>query len=662
MNSVIERVKTNFKKSKIILLVSLLIWTIAFVATIYGYRYTLGRESIGTLEYNYVEKLSGSRDARQIVDVTDGIDSISVRLEVYKKNNSNVTVEVIGQDSGKVYGSKTYKIKNVLGASYNTVGLSEPLNRENDKKIIVHIYTDDNSDAIGVWCAFNNAFGENNSMYVGNEALPGCFSLRLLYPTEMYKTITVVIVSVSAVFITLMILYVLLLEPKKEIIYTLMVLVFGLIFMFVVTPISGPDEEYHYRASLNVSNKFMGQKDPDMIVDEYIGYYDTLECNFNIGAVYRTVIEHFDDELEDLTNQPMYELNRGYTYNYDLCYFPQAIPITIARLFKLNFLKTYYSGRLGSLLFYTLCIYLALRKAPILKDLIGIAALLPINIQQAVCYSMDMWISALGMVIFACFLQWSFGREKITKSDFVFLLIVEALLAPTKIIYSLFILIFFFVPKERFYSSKHRMLVLILLMSPMIYYVGKNVFYKLLYAFMSPIYAEDIGTATTHEIKQFFSIQYIVSHPMETISIIYRTIRKDLKSWFAGAVGRYLSGLTLILPSIIANAMVALLTLSALVKEEKHMSIWSRLASVGICVLIGMLTMAVMLTGWTDVNDEYVQGIQGRYFTSFIPFIFCVLNNKKIYIPQKYSNVLLFSKLLLLFEIVMYMLSATFVY
>ena len=663
INSLKEKIGVNFEKNKVMILVSILIWVVTFAATIYGYRNTLGRESVGTLEYNYVQKLSEDKNVKQIVDTVDGVDSVSVRLELYQKNNSNITIEITGEESGKVYGRKTYKVRNVLGAAYNTIGLTEPLNRKSDKRIIINIYTDDNDDSIGVWCAFNNAFGEN-TMFVGEEPHDGCVSLRLLYPTDMYKMITVNIAVILAVFITLVILSVMLLDPKKEIIYTLMVIVFGLIFMFVVTPISGPDEEYHYRATLCVSNKMMGRENSEEIEDEYIGYYDTLECNFNIGAAYRTVIEHFDDELEDLTNQPIYNLQRGYVYNYDPCYYPQALFVTIARLFKLNFLKTYYAGRMGSLIFYTICVFIALKKTPVFKDLIGVAALLPINIQQAVCYSMDMWISALSLVIFACFLQWTYQDRKVSKADFIFLFIVEALLAPAKIIYSLFMLMFWLVPKDKFYSNKHRTIALLILMLPMAHQVGRQIFYRIWYTVLSfhKVHAEDTGTSTVHEVNQVFSIKYILGHPMEAVLIVLRTIRHELKAWFAGAIGRYLSGLTLIIPAQLSHCIVAMLAASAMVFEGVELSMKARFVGIGICILIGMLTIAVMLTGWTDVKDEYIQGIQGRYFTPLLPYVFITLNNKKIFIPKKYSNLIVCAELLLMFEIIFYMLSATFIY
>ena len=638
----------------------MIVWIATSIITVYGYRNTLGRESLGNLEYNYVEVLNSNKSITQIIDTHDGIDSVSVRLEVYKKNNSTVTIKVIGKDTNELYGQKTMKIKNVIGASFNTVGLSEKLDSKKDSKIAVIVSTDDNNDAIGVWCSFNNVF--NNNMLINNEVKNGSVSARVLYETDMFRGISNTIISLLIVFNTLMILSILLFDIKKEIVYTLMVLFYGLLFVFVLTPLSGPDEEYHYRVALIVSNKFLGKENPNLIEDVFIGYFPNFECNFNVGAAYRDVLENFAKPMPDLEGRRIYELNRGYTYLYDLCYYPQVTGITIARLLKLNFFETYYLGRICGLLFYTVCVYIALKKAPIMKNLIGISALLPINIQQAVCYSIDMSICALSLVIFACFLQWSFGRDKITKADFIFVLVVEALLAPAKIVYSLFILLFWFVPKDKFYSKKHRLFVLGLLMAPMLFYVGKNVLTRIWYAIISTVHAEDLGTATVQSINIPFSIQYIVAHPLLAIKIVVRTIVHDLKSWFAGAIGRYLSGLTLILPAQIAHWIVIILACSSLFFESQNLNNISRLVSIGICVLIGMLTIAVMLTGCTDIEDEYVQGIQGRYFTPLLPYVFVALNNKKIAIPNSFDKYLIFASLLLNFEIVIYMLSATFVY
>lgn len=660
MNSILNRIKTNFKKNKMIILIFMVIWIAASIITLYGYRNTLGRESLGNLEYNYVEVLNSNKSITQIIDTYDGVDSVSVRLEVYKKNNSTVTIKVIGKDSNELYGEKTMKIKNVIGASFNTVGLSEKLDSKKDSKIAVIVSTDDNNDAIGVWCSFNNVF--DNDMLINGVVKEGSISARVLYQTDMFNGISNTIISLLITFNTLMILYMLLFDAKKEIIYTLMVLFYGLLFIFVLTPLSGPDEEYHYRVSLIISNKFLGKENPNLVEDVFIGYFPNFECNFNVGAAYRDVLENITKPMPDLAGRRIYELNRGYTYLYDFCYYPQVIGITIGRLLNLNFFGIYYLGRLCGVLFYTICVYVSLKKAPILKDLIGVVALLPINLQQSVCYSMDMWICALSLVIFACFLQWMFGKEKISKIDFIFVLAVEALLAPAKIVYSLFILLFWFVPENKFYSKKHKTIVLTLLMLPMAYYVGINIFERIRNNIVASIHAEDFGTATTHELNQVYTLKYIITHPIKSFAIVVRTIAKDLKSWFAGAIGRYLSGLTLILPAQIAHCLVILLVIAPLINESQQLSNIAKISSLGVCILIGMLTIAVMLTGCTDVEDEYVQGIQGRYFTPMLPYVFVILNNKYISIPKKYSNLLVLAVLLVLFESVIYMLSATFVY
>ena len=659
MNKIIERIKSNFAKNKIILGVLILLWVIVAVVTLNGYKETLGKESFGNMEYNYVEVLNSDRKLTQIVDAVDGVDAVSVRMEVYIKNNSEIKIEVVGLSSNKTYGEKTMKVSKVLGASFNTVGLNEPLDTKKDKKIKIEVTTNDDNDAIGVWCSFNNVL--EGLLYASDGNLNGSMSARFLYKSEMYKVLNDTVLTVLIVFITLSIFYALLFGLELEVLYTLVVLVIGLIFVVVLTPISGPDEEYHYRAALQVSNRLLHKEDPNIIEDLYISYRNSVP-NFNVGQAYRTVIEQFNNEMPSLEGRRMYDLERGYVYWYDACYMPQAIGITVCRLLGLNFFKVYYSGRICSLLFYTLCVFIALKQTPVLKSLFGIMATLPICIQQSVAYGQDMWIFGLSLVVFAYFLKWYFSSEKISKSEYIFVLIVDALLCPCKTVYSLFMIPYLFLPDDRFYSKKHKWIALVILMIPAIRVLGNQIFERIFVAITHPISAEDTGTSTFHEVEVFFSLQYIVSHPIETIQIIFRTIRAEAKSWFAGAIGRYLSGLTLILPSGMSYLITGILLISAFVFENNHMSGLIRIVLLGVCFMIFAFTVLVMLTGWTDIKDEYVLGIQGRYFTPTLTYIFSTFNNKKVYLPKNADLYIFYAQLIILFETVVYMLSYTFVY
>ena len=88
-----------------------------------------------------------------------------------------------------------------------------------------------------------------------------------------------------------------------------------------------------------------------------------------------------------------------------------------------------------------------------------------------------------------------------------------------------------------------------------------------------------------------------------------------------------------------------------------------------LCIIIGIYAMVGMFVSWTDsgqtIVDDYggliVEGIQGRYFSPLLPYFFVVFANKKIAIPKKFEKYTLLAYLLIFFEVVMYVLSYTFV-
>ena len=652
------KIKNNFNKNKYLIIGLIALWAIVIFVTLFVYRDTLGKESKGTMQYDYVEPVNSDRSLTQLAKTINQTKTVSVRLEMLQKTDETVEIEIIGDNSSKIYGKKEIRISDIKAGYFNTFNLDEPLDAKADSKIKIVISTE-TDDSVGAWCSFEDYLGM--PLYENNTKIDGNLFVRFLFDSPVYSSFNSIIIGILVCSVSLLILYLLLFDSKKEIVYTSMALLFGLLFIVVLTPLSGPDEEYHYRVSLIVSNKLLGVKDPNSIVDTYIGYFN-FKSNLNIGEGYRTIIENFNIPLVDLTGRNTYELERSYAYWYDLCYYPQAIGITIGRLLKLNFLKTYYLGRLCSLLFYTLCVFIAVKKTPVLKNLLGVVATLPICIQEAVTYSQDMWVYGLSLVLFACFLEWYFKEGKITKTDFFFTLIVDLLLAPAKIVYSLFVIPFWFVAENKFYSKKHRLICMLILMAPMIYQIGYHTISRIVIAITHPIYADGTDAATVVGDEEYFSIQYIVAHPLEAISIVLRTLKAYIKPWFSASIGRYLSGLTIVVPSIISNSLILVLIGASLMFEKNHLSVPVKLTLLVVALMIFGLTLAAMLTGWTTTDAEFIEGVQGRYFTPLLPYGFACLNNKKISIPDKFSIFIPYTQMLILFETVIYILSYTFVY
>lgn len=664
MNNIKEKIKTNFTKNKIYILAFLVIWIITVSITLFAYKDTLGKESSGNSVYDHVAYFYNN-EIVQTVDTVDESKTISLFLSISKKDNSNIYVKVVGKDSGFVYGEKRIKDRRIQNDSYNAVVLDSSLDIKKDKKVNIIITSENEKDNnLGIWYSKVSPFGDN-TLSINGETIEGNITAKFLSNNTEFKDFNNIIVSFAIVGGILVILYMLLFEPKKEKLFTILVIFMGLIYIVMITPISGPDEDYHYKQTLRLSNKIMFKEDVSLIEDLYLDY-ENLTTQTNNGRGYKRIIDTISKPMEKLEGRPMVSIPESSVYPYSLCYFPYAIGITIARIFRMNFINTYYLGRLFNLLFYALCVYISVKNTSVLKNAFGIVALFPMLIQQAITYTQDAWICALSMVIFAYALKWKFSETKIEKKDFVIVLITILLLAPAKYIYSLFATILLIGTSKNTMSKKTKIILIVLLLVPTIYAIGSNILSRIIPIIKNPSIihqgtGDDLTIEEILEINPKYSIRYILMFPQKTIQLVIHTIKTRLKTWVCTSVGRALSGGTLLVPLEIIYGFMGIAIIAALQKENNILSIGNKIFIAIVCLAVVGLVMASMLVGWTRYDDEIIQGIQGRYFSPTIIYLLSTLNNKKIQIPQKIDKYLILIDLILSFETIIYVLSFTFV-
>ena len=667
MNGLKEKINTNFKKNKKYILAFLLIWVVVVSATLYLYKDTLGKESYGNSVYDNVSYFYDN-EIIQKVNTVDGSKTISLFLSIQEKNGSSVNVKVVGNDSNTLYGEKNIKDRYVLNDSYNAIVLDTPLDKSKDKTIsIIMTSNNETHNNLGVWYSEVSPFGEN-TLSINGDIIEGNITAKFLLKNSEFQFFNNIIVSVVGVGGLIIILYMFLLEPKKECLFAIMVLYLGIIYMMIITPFSGPDEDYHYKQTLILSNEILGKENVLEIEDTYLDY-DGFTSHTNNGKGYKRIIDSLNDPLDDLSERSIVPIERSTVYSYELCYVPEALGVTIARLCKFNYLNTYYMGRFFNLLFYTLCVFISVKNTPILKNAFGIVSLFPIFVQQSITYTTDSWICALSMGIFAFFLKWMFADEKISTKEFIVVLIMDLLLAPAKYVYSLLAVIFFVIPKNRF-GKKEKIIIVLLLLIPTIYVIGKNVYYRIAPIIMKPEVTNDSGEViekTEEVVEQIltyndnFSVRYALLNPLKTINIVINTIKVRAKTWVCTAVGRALSGGTLLIPLEIVYGFMAVAIMAALQKENNILSIGNKVLIVIVCLMIAGLVLASMLVGWTKYNDVIIQGVQGRYFSPMIIYLLAVINNKKIHVPQNIDKYLILIDLILSFETIISVLSFTFV-
>ena len=668
MKSFKEKVKINFVKNKKYILAFLVLWIFVVAISTHIYRDTLGKKSSGNGNYDHILYFNEG-EITQTLDVIDEAKTISLFLSISDKENSYLNVKVIGNDSNTTYVDTKIKDRSIQNDSYKAIVLDYPLDIQKDKSISITISSENETkNNLGIWCSNIMPFGEN-TMSINGEKTIGNITGKLLNDDGSLKMFGNIIISIAGIFGIVVILYLFLFEPKKEKLFALIALLLGLIFIIIIVPISGPDEDYHYKQALRVSNKIMLKEDVTKIEDVYLDY-EGLSTQSNNCRAYVKIIEELNEPTKDLSNRPIVDIPENGVYSYELCYVPHALGITLGRLFKMNFLNTYYAGRMFSLLFYVLCVYVSVKNTPILKNAFGIVALFPMLIQQSITYTIDSWICSLSMVLFAFFLKWKFIDEKISKKDYLFVLIVDLLLAPAKYIYSLLAILFFLIPENRFGSKKNKIFLIGLLLTPTIYVMGRNLYYKLYPIIANPTISDTNGQiieVKDEMIEQLierndnFSVRYALLNPIKTVKIVINTIKAQLKTWTCTAVARALSGGSLLISLEVVYGFMIIAIAATLQKESYSLNLSNKLIIVLICIVISGLIMASMLVGWTKYNDDVIKGIQGRYFSPMIIYLLSIVNNKKIFITKNIDKYLIMIELMLSFEIIIQILSFTFV-
>lgn len=667
-----QRVKNNLKKNKVATIILIAIWIITVVSTLFYYDATLGKQSYGNGSATSVVELYDGITIKQTMPVIDGTESVAIKFATYaRKNKGSLTVQVVGNNTRTTYITKEINTKSIEDNAFLTIKLNRDIVLDKEQFVTVILTSSNTKDnSIGVYCSDDKVF-EMSEFYVNDEIQAGDLGARFLTSSERLTDFYKILITWTITGITFLILFMMLVEPKLEVFFAFMAGIVGLTFCFLMTPISIPDEFAHYEYSLQVSN-YMMFKDNHLEIDTDYRDYGSYRGHHNVCSAYEKVMRRWNSKY--VPDGIVEEMDNDVADIYKLCFVPQAIGVTIARLLNFNRIKLFYTGRIFNLAFYVLCIYLAIKKTPIHKMLFGILATVPMFMQQAASFSYDNFILGLSFLTISYLLSFIYREGKITNKEIVFVLIINALLAPAKVVYGFFSFLFWFVPTEKYGSKNKKVLCSLLLCCPAIYQlfvITKPIVIKVFKNISELAYDSELNLIDNEWklVDQKITVGYMVRNPIETFMLLYRTVRYSIKNWFYDSLGRALSGVSLILPVNLVHLLIIAPIASAFMKESFVESIELKASYIIMCVIITCYIMGGFILSWTDMSqaivDDFggimVQGIQGRYFCPLLPFAYSIFNNKKLAIPQKYNKYIIYTQLLVLFEVVVYVLSYTFV-
>lgn len=465
---------------------------------------------------------------------------------------------------------------------------------------------------------------------------------------------------------------------KLEYVFVAAGLFFGGLFLCVLPPLSAPDEVSHYISAYQLSNHLMGKqanyktghvmvRAEDWFLEDVNGDYqyeldgDTLvavrqeETEAAVlgqtltEATYRTIHEQGFFQHAGVPGGDGAEGRQAAacavsTYppvvTTPLAYVPQAIGITLARLFGMNSLGLAYMGRFFNLLFYVGLTFLAMKRLPFGKEVLFGAALLPMTLHLTGSMSYDAIILALAFYFTAVCLDLAYEKEKVQVRDIVTLSAVAAVMGPCKMVYAVLLALCFLIPVRKFGGWRNYILsaaaVLAAFVIAMVLVNSRTI----------AVYASETETYVIWAEEAGYSLGQLLSSPKLLFQMFYNTALWQSEYYHLTMIGAYLGNVDVVLdvPYLVVMCFsLGLLGLSFR-KQGETLKISKRQRGVirFICLGCAGAVMFSMLLAWTPVSSAVITGVQGRYFLPFLPVLLISLKNDLVVLTKDKSRAILY--------------------
>lgn len=418
---------------------------------------------------------------------------------------------------------------------------------------------------------------------------------------------------------------------KPEVVFALLVFVAGLFYMFTLTPFCVADEETHYRISYKLSNILMFRFNDPMGCSTSDFSYAGFEAYHNTLSGYDRIIK----ELGGRAEVGLASVIPGdFTISYAPMHLPQALGITAGRLMRRNMVTNIMLGRLFNLLFYGICVFHAVRIAPVYKSVLGCAAAVSAVIQDASMLSHDTYINGISLLMTALFIRMALGEGTVRKKDFVAFAVLGILLSPAKMVYFPFIFLPLLIDKDKFEGGKKKYVAVVLICA----FIGMVLIYL---CNLSDL--RDIEDGSNLDFKERYTFDFVISHPAATLKLYLRSTSVFLKPWISEAmvtdVLRIAEGWT----RYITLAFMAILLLSAadgVGQTEPHISGTLKIGLLAAAFIMYSFILVAMLIAWTNGNSDVILGVHGRYFDPLIPLILLGINIPKMHFKKPHTSAL----------------------
>lgn len=447
----------------------------------------------------------------------------------------------------------------------------------------------------------------------------------------------------AAVFLALLGAVLLQKRVRVEICTFLAVFVLGGMYMFVLPPLSAPDEISHFASAYALSNRILGGERVDeggfvlmRKEDEFLQNVEMVSGDETRTSLGRTLTEDTWQKIADHTfpvfvsdeQKAMVSSVCGPVHTTPAAYLAPALGITLGRLLGVNCIILAFLGRFFNLLFYAGSVYGAVKVLPFGKKVLFGVSILPMALHLAASYSYDAFLMGTCFFFGSWCLYLAYAKPAVQKRDILVLAVLAAAFGPCKMVYAVIMGFALLIPVKKFGNWKKWAVsaasVLAAFAAAMIL-VNRGTIAN---------YAVSTDTYVEWAAEPAYSFSLIVHNPVMYARVMYDSLVHLGDEWTSQMFGAMLGNLDPVLsvPFVVIAGMAACLALLGIWNAGEALYLGAKQKTWIVFLAAGCLwgLMTAMLIAWTPVSSQVVEGVQGRYLLPVVPFVLMCLKNDRI--------------------------------
>lgn len=429
---------------------------------------------------------------------------------------------------------------------------------------------------------------------------------------------------------------------KMESLFVMAAAGFGILYLFVLPPLSAPDEVSHYISAYKLSNQMLGKtateehglvyiREEDQWIEDIYGELSVDGASVEDGSVqpdvlgqtlteetYRLIHEKgwLGGEADGNSNENVIS-NQWTVRTTPLAYVPQALGMTLVRLFGAGSISLLFMGRLMNLAFYVAVTYLAMKRLPFGKEVLFGVALLPMTLHLTGSMSYDTVILGLTFYFTAVCLDLAYEKEQVRVRDSLTLAAVIFVLGPCKMVYAAVMGLCLLIPVCKFGGWKRYLTAAAVVLAAFV------VSMVLVNSQTIVTYATETETYVSWAEEAGYSFAQLLGNPKLVLRLFYNTLVWQAEHYHMTMIGAWLGNVDVVLevPYLAVcwfTISLLLLTLrkpGEMIQIRGGQRIWVWVTCFGCAAAI----LFSMLLAWTPVSSRIITGVQGRYFLPILP-------------------------------------------